>query len=228
MADLSALRRQLGVPDAPMVNEGIACTVTFFKDVIADDPVLWIGYLRGIDFHHPVTVATLEPRKKLIRYESARRGPISRLPPFGYFTEAGVSPFHTGTSWPSWHYKEFTVVNETRALLSTGVQHQLQSIRRWRVTRHAGEVRPRVACGWRPAVHHQPHRLAETVARERRASRQLTLCALRGTENGQVSTRSASAQRSSIFSVRMSSALVRPRLIAAIGLPASAAAVTKR
>jgi hypothetical protein len=119
MADLAALRRQLGVPDAPVVNEGIACTVAFFKDVIADDPVQWIGYLRGIDFHHPVTVATLGPRKKLIRYESARRGPIQRLPPFGYFTEAGVSPFHTGTSWPSWHYKEFTVVSETRALLST-------------------------------------------------------------------------------------------------------------
>ena len=43
-----------------------------------------------------------------------------------------------------------------------------------------------------------------------------------------VSRRSASEQRSSTFSVSKSSARVRPRLIAAIGLPASAAAVTKR
>ena len=44
---------------------------------------------------------------------------MKRIPPFGYFTEVGVSPFHTGTSWPSWSYKEFTVVTDTPALVST-------------------------------------------------------------------------------------------------------------
>jgi hypothetical protein len=119
MTDLTALRRQLGLFDAPMVNEGLVRTVQFFESVLKVDPTQWIGYLRGIDFHHPVTVETLKRSKKLIRYESAQRGPVKRIPPFGYFTEAGVSPFHTGTSWPSWHYKEFTVTADTPALLST-------------------------------------------------------------------------------------------------------------
>ena len=119
MTDLAALRRLLGLFDAPMVNQGLARTVEFFETVVKDDPMQWVGYLRGIDFHHPVSVETLKRSKKLIRYESAHRGEVKRLPPFGYFTDAGVSPFHTGTSWPSWHFKEFTVVGDTPALVST-------------------------------------------------------------------------------------------------------------
>jgi len=118
MIDVAALRRQLGLSDAPMVTEGLTRTVEFFETVIRDNPAQWIGYLRGIDFHHPVRVETLKRSKKLVRYESAHRGAVTRIPPFGYFTEPGVSPFHTGTSWPSWYYKDFTVVTDTPALLS--------------------------------------------------------------------------------------------------------------
>ncbi len=166
MTDLAALRRQLGVPDASVVNEGLMRTVQFFETVINADPMQWIGYLRGIDFHHPVTVETLKRSKKLIRYENAHRGPVKRIPPFGYFTEAGVSPFHTGTSWSSWYYKEFTVVTDTPALLSTASALSFnpfddgpaagRPVRFDRVSRIGGG----------PQVHSQPRRLAEAVAGE--------------------------------------------------------------
>ncbi len=119
MVQVAALREQLRLPDAPLVNGGLATTLQFFQLVIHDDPLRWLAYLRGIDFHREVRQVLLPRHKALVRYESADRREIRELSPFGYFTEPGVSPFQTGTSWPAWNYKEFTVVAETRALAST-------------------------------------------------------------------------------------------------------------
>jgi hypothetical protein len=119
MPDINALRLELRLPDAPMVNLGLAATAEFFGTVVNADPMKWLSYLRGIDFHRPVRQVIVERHKTLVRYESVDRREIRELPPFGYFTEPGVSPFHTGTSWPAWDFKEFNVVAPTRALLSS-------------------------------------------------------------------------------------------------------------
>lgn len=92
---------------------------SFFQSVIRADPIEWMDYLRGIDFNHPVFPTTLKKNTTLIRYDKRDRGPIPKLPPFAFFTDPGVSPFHIGTSWPMWEYKRFDVSRETHALVST-------------------------------------------------------------------------------------------------------------
>ena len=119
MGEVEELRSQLRLPDAPIVNNGLAITAEFFRTVVNADPTKWLSYLRGIDFHRVVRQVLLDKHKTLVRYESADRREIRDLPPFGYFTESGVSPFHTGTSWPAWNFKEFNVVIPTRALMSS-------------------------------------------------------------------------------------------------------------
>ena len=116
MDDIKALREKLGVPDAPTVNAGLSATATFFRLVVHDDPLKWWRYLRGIDFHKRVEITRLQRGKSLIRYDSVAE---RYLKPFAYFTDPGVSPFHTGTSFPAWQYKLFNVVTETSALVST-------------------------------------------------------------------------------------------------------------
>jgi hypothetical protein len=116
MGDVEVLRQKLGMPDAPWVNAGLATTASFFRLVVHEDPLQWWQYLRGIDFHKIVEVRRLPKGTALIRYDSAGE---RSLKPFAYFTDPGVSPFHTGTSFPSWQYKLFNVVTETPALVST-------------------------------------------------------------------------------------------------------------
>jgi hypothetical protein len=115
MGEIESLREKLGVPDAPLVNAGLATTMRFFRLVINDDAMIWWQYLRGIDFHKPVEIKRLSRGTSLVRYESL--GDRS-LKPFSYFTDPGVSPFHLGTSYPVWQYKVFNVVTETSALVS--------------------------------------------------------------------------------------------------------------
>jgi|SRR5579862_731073 len=115
MEMIEALRQKLGVPDAPLVNAGLSATADFFQTVIHDDPLKWWQYLRGIDFHNRVAMTYLPKDKALIRYESIGQ---RSLKPFGYFTDPGVSPFHIGTSFPAWQYKEYNVLRSTPALIS--------------------------------------------------------------------------------------------------------------
>jgi hypothetical protein len=112
---IESLREELGLPNAPWVNLGLGTTADFFRNVVHDDPLKWCRYLRGIDFHSPVETKSLQRGKSLIRYDSAGE---RSLKPFAYFTDPGVSPFHTGTSFPVWQYKLFNVVTTTPALVS--------------------------------------------------------------------------------------------------------------
>jgi len=112
----ATLRQALGVSDAPLVNASLATTIQFFELTLNVQPLDWLDYLKGIDFHNIVSVATLPRHKKLVRYDSLG---ARRLIPFGYFTESGVSPFHLGLSPSEWVFKEFTVVAPTKALVST-------------------------------------------------------------------------------------------------------------
>jgi hypothetical protein len=122
MINVDSLRRGLGLPDVPQINEGLAVTVEFFTTDLQQDPLAWLDSLRGIDFHHAVSRVQLVRHKMLVRYDKEPRDdiPYERgITPFGFFTDRGVSPFHTGTSWAAWRYKVFTVVTPTWAHVST-------------------------------------------------------------------------------------------------------------
>jgi hypothetical protein len=152
MRETEALRLELGLPDAPLVNSGLAVTAQFFRTVIGADPMKWLPYLKGIDFHREVRQVRLDKDKTLVRYESADRREIRELTPFGYFTEPGVSPFHTGTSWPAWNYKKFNVVVPTSALLSTA--SSISFSRTDRVSRQGGGIQYIVSrSDWPKLIH---------------------------------------------------------------------------
>lgn len=116
MTDVATLRKALSVPDAPLVNAGLDAARHFFAAAINADPLEWLDYLKGIDFHKPVAVVTLQRHKTLVRFDTLSS---TRLTPFGYFTDGGVSPFHLGLSPSAYVFKTFTVVQPTAALAST-------------------------------------------------------------------------------------------------------------
>lgn len=114
-SDAVKLRTMLGLPDAPMVDEGIRTTVAFFRETLGADPFAWISYIRGIDFHSPVECLTLRPLVKLSRHRN--RGEARRKP-FAYFTVPGTSPYSTGTSFPESDFELFFVPYEMKCLKS--------------------------------------------------------------------------------------------------------------
>lgn len=115
MASPLSLRERLRLPDAPLVRAGIGTVERFFHETLHVDPADWIDYLRGIDFHKPVSIERLPRGMSLIRYESTGH---RTLKPFAYFTKPGTSPHRLGTSFPSTLYKVFELDRETSALRS--------------------------------------------------------------------------------------------------------------
>lgn len=142
-ATVDALREQLGLPDAPLVNDGLETTCRYFEEQLRQDPQAWVAYLRGIDFHKPVRIEWLRRGMRLIRYESTGD---RMLKPFSYYTSVGTSPTSTGTTFPSVEFKTFEVVRSVPALVSTasgisfGVYHDtVSNTRRYdRVSRLGG------------------------------------------------------------------------------------------
>ena len=116
MADIDSLRKQLGITDAPMVRAGLAAADAFFRNTLHEDPGKWIEYLRGIDFHKPVSTEWLRRGTRLIRYDSTGQ---RKQKPFVYFTRPGTSPNALGTTFPSVEFNEFETVREVHALVST-------------------------------------------------------------------------------------------------------------
>lgn len=116
---IAQVRLALGLPSAPVVNRGVATTIAFFENDLHIDPLKWIDYLRGIDFHAVVPRASnsfddplptavrrelLPTFTRLARHRST--GP-ARSKPFLYFTTPGTSPFSTGTSFPESQFELF-------------------------------------------------------------------------------------------------------------------------
>jgi hypothetical protein len=113
--DLDTLQARLGLPASPLVQTGLTTAARFFRTVIGRDPMDWWPYLRGIDFHKPVTVKILPKGTVLARFDSL--GDRS-LKPFVYFTTPGTSPFSLGTSFPQAEFNLFETDRPTPALES--------------------------------------------------------------------------------------------------------------
>jgi hypothetical protein len=116
MTSVEPLRQALSITSAPVVNAGLATTIRFFESTLGVNPMEWLDYVKGIDFHKPISLVTLAPHTRLIRFDTLSRW---RLTPFSYFTGAGVSPFHLGLSPDQWEFREYTVTRPTQALVSS-------------------------------------------------------------------------------------------------------------
>jgi len=117
MSDVDLLQSKLGLPGAPVVLAGLTTVAYFFRTVIQQDPMNWWQYLRGIDFHKPVTVRTLARGTKLVRFDTLGDRP-PKPKPFVYFTRPGTSPFSLGTSFAQSEFKLFETDRLTPALES--------------------------------------------------------------------------------------------------------------
>jgi hypothetical protein len=120
---------------------------TFFRETLRQDPLNWISYLRGIDFHKPVRVAWLPRGTRLVRYDSTGN---RTLKPFAYFTKPGASPYSLGTSFPAVEFKEFELGRSVQALVSTasGIKFGVRD----RVSRLGGSVQYIIAFADSPAL----------------------------------------------------------------------------
>jgi hypothetical protein len=114
MSLVEALRARLGLPSAPLVLRGLGETDRYFREWLKLDPLEWIDYIRGIDFHKPVERTTVTAGTKLVRYEP----PDMKPKPFIYFTRPGTSPHSTGTSFPIYRFVEYRFVVGVTALRS--------------------------------------------------------------------------------------------------------------
>jgi hypothetical protein len=116
MSDIDGLRRQLGLPPAPLVLTGLSTTCAFFAETLRVDANDWVAYLRGIDFHKPVNVTMLPAGTRLARHRPLG---TSRQKPFVYFTVPGTSPTSTGTTFDATTYQELALPAPVKALVSS-------------------------------------------------------------------------------------------------------------
>ncbi len=116
MADVATLRARLGLPPAPLVLAGLEIASDFFHTVLREDPLRWVDYLRGIDFHRPVRVELLPTGTALSQHKHVGS---ARQKPFVYFTVPGTSPTSTGTSFTAAQFKLFRTSRPTKALVSS-------------------------------------------------------------------------------------------------------------
>lgn len=112
--DIESLRLKLGVPDAPMVMDGLRLVDAYFRLHLHLDPTLWIKYIRGIDFHRPVHDVILNQPTELVRHKPDD----ATVKPFSYFAKVGSSPMRTGTNFPNVTFERYTVQRPIRALES--------------------------------------------------------------------------------------------------------------
>lgn len=114
-ANVASLLQKLGLPDAPTTRNGVIAVLGYFDEHLKIDPMEWVGYLRGIDFHKNVWLDWIEPGTKLSRHRYD--GP-EKLKPFLYLTQPGTSQFSTGTSFDRSVYELFEFDKRTRTLVS--------------------------------------------------------------------------------------------------------------
>jgi hypothetical protein len=113
-SDIEAMRNKLGLPNAPLVLSGLRTVNDFFTEKLHYSPLAWISYLRGIDFHRPISMITLTAPEEVVRHKPED----GRPKPFLYFAEPGVSPMRTGTNFPKVIFERYTFLRPVLALKS--------------------------------------------------------------------------------------------------------------
>lgn len=131
MENSGAIVRHLGLPDVPLIRRRVIEADQFFRENLKVNPMQWIGYLRGIDFHQPVERVRLPAGAKIIRHNELREGDTARQTesfgskPFVYFALPGASPTRLGTSFDREQYRGYQLPGAMDALKSvaSGIQY---------------------------------------------------------------------------------------------------------
>lgn len=116
------LLKQIGRPSAPLVVQSVETTASFFTQWLQTDPLRWLDYIRGIDFHKPVWESVLNRDDVLARFVSPGSGVAK---PFAYFTVPGESNARLGTNYPSYEFQLWKCLAPIKVLESraSGIKH---------------------------------------------------------------------------------------------------------
>lgn len=117
------LRQRLGVAAGTRVAGWIATADEYFRDVLHVNPLdpMHLQYLRGIDFHRPVTIETLRPGTLLVRFPEIAGGIIQpeQPKPYRFFATPGATPLHLGWNPDETGFQLYQLRQSVPALVSS-------------------------------------------------------------------------------------------------------------
>jgi hypothetical protein len=122
-SDVESLRDKLRVGKGTLVDRWLSTTDDYFRGVLHVNPLdpAHLDYLRGIDFHRPVTVEPLRPGALLIRFPEILGGTVQveRPKPYRFFAKPGGTPLHLGWNMDEMGYQLFQLRQPVQALVSS-------------------------------------------------------------------------------------------------------------
>jgi hypothetical protein len=120
--DVEQLRQKLRVAQGTLVGGWISAAFDYFQGVLGLNPLdlRHLQYLRGIDFHRPVTIEVLRPGALLVRFPEIIGGVIQpELPkPYRFFATPGATPLHLGWNQDEMGFQLYQLRQSVRALVS--------------------------------------------------------------------------------------------------------------
>ena len=121
-SDIEQLRDKLGIASGTRVVDWIATAFDYFQGILRVNPLdpTHVQYLRGIDFHRPVTIETLTPGAVLVRFPEIAGGAIrpERVKPYRFFATPGATPLHLGWNPDEMGFQLYQLRESVRALVS--------------------------------------------------------------------------------------------------------------
>lgn len=116
------MRERLGVARGTQVVGWIATAFDYFREVVQVDPLdpVHLQYIRGIDFHRPVTRQSIGPGALLVRFPEIAGGVLQpeRPKPYRFFAMPGATPAHLGWNPDEAGYQLYRLQQEAAALVS--------------------------------------------------------------------------------------------------------------
>lgn len=121
--DVEALRSSLRIGAGTFVDKWLSTADDYFRRVLRVNPLeaVHLEYVRGIDFHRPVTIEPLRPGALLVRFPEIVGGSIQqeRPKPYRFFATPGSTPLHLGWNMDEMGYQLFQLRQPVEALVSS-------------------------------------------------------------------------------------------------------------
>ena len=122
-SEIQILREKLRVGRGTLVDGWISRAAGYFRNVLRVDPLdpAHLEYLRGIDFHRPVTIEALRPGALLVRFPEIIGGGIQpeRPKPYRFFAKPGATPLHLGWNMDETGFQLYQLRQPVQALVSS-------------------------------------------------------------------------------------------------------------
>jgi hypothetical protein len=120
--EVEQLRQKLGVAHGTLVGGWMSAAFDYFQDALHLNPLdpIHLQYLRGIDFHRPVTIEMLRPGALLVRFPEiiSRAIQPERPKPYRFFATPGATPLHLGWNQDEMGFQLYQLRRPVRALVS--------------------------------------------------------------------------------------------------------------